>query len=122
MKSFYFGKENYPSSSTYLIKEPDLVLSCLSLCKGSCYLWNSFVYLGKTPTEDDEKRALENWIGESSLIVANLANNLVALGYKLYVDNWYTSKAVFQNLYKNKTCAAGTARKNRLKLPTSSKK
>ena len=39
----------------------------------------------------------------------------------LYVDNWYTNEALFQYLYENKTCAAGTARKNRCKLPTSFK-
>ena len=89
-----------------------------SFCEDSGYLWNSFVYLGKTAAGDDEQRALENRIGKTGLIVANLANDLLVLGYKLYVDNWYTSEALFQYLYENKTCAAGTARKNRLKLPT----
>ena len=96
-------------------------IKLFSLCEDSGYLWNSFVYLGKTAAGDDEQRALENRIGKTGLIVANLANDLLGLGYKLYVDNWYTSEALFQYLYENKTCAAGTARKNRLKLPTSFK-
>ena len=96
-------------------------IKLFSLCEDSGYLWNSFLYLGKTAAGDDEQHALENRIEKTGLIVANLANNLLGLGYKLYVDNWYTSEALFQYLYENKTCAAGTARKKRLKLPTSFK-
>ena len=96
-------------------------IKLFSLCEDSGYLWNSFVYLGRTAAGDDKQRDLENRIGKTGLIVANLANDLLGLGYKLYVDNWYTSEALCQYLYENKTCAAGTARKNRLKLPTSFK-
>ena len=96
-------------------------IKLFSFCEDSAYLWNSFVYLGKTAAGDDEQRALENSIGKTGLIVANLANDLLGLGYKLYVDNWYTSEALFQYLNENKTCAAGTTKNNRLKLPTSFK-
>ena len=40
-----------------------------------------------------------------------LAKDLFGLGYKLYVDSWYTSGALFNYLYENQTCATGTTRK-----------
>ena len=47
--------------------------------------------------------------------------HLLGFGFKLYVDNWYTSEALFRYLYKNQTCAVRTARKNRLQIPNSLK-
>lgn len=44
---------------------------------------------------------------------------LLGKGYKLFVDNWYTSEELFSYLYGNDTAACGTARKTRLKLPAS---
>ena len=48
-----------------------------------------------------------------------LAKDLFGLGDKLYIDNWYTSEALFNYLYENQTYATGTARKNRMQLPKS---
>ena len=45
--------------------------------------------------------------------------DVLCLGCKLFVDNWYTNETLFDYLYENKTCAVGTVRKNRLKLPNS---
>ena len=42
---------------------------------------------------------------------------LLNKGYRLYVDNWYTSQVLFNYLHENNTAACGTARKNRIKLP-----
>ena len=38
-------------------------------------------------------------------------------GHHLYVNNWYTSPALFGLLHRNKTGACGTVRKNRQGLP-----
>ena len=43
-------------------------------------------------------------------------------GHYLYVDNWYTSSALFELLYLNKTGACGAVRKNRHGLPPLSTK
>ena len=51
--------------------------------------------------------------------MVSLAKGLFGLGYKLYVDNWYTSEALFNYIYENQTCATETARKNRMQLPKS---
>ena len=88
-----------------------------SLCEDSGYFWNSFVYLGKNAGNDNENLELKNRIGKTGVIVVSLANNLLGLGYKLYIDNWYTSEALFNYLYENQTCATGIAEKNRMYLP-----
>ena len=90
-----------------------------SLCEDSGYLWNSFVYLRRNPGNDNENLELKNRTGKTGVIVVSLAKNLFGLGYKLYVDNWYTSEALFNYLYENQTCAIGTARKNQMQLPKS---
>ena len=51
--------------------------------------------------------------------INSLLSDLLGLGYKLFVDNWYMSAALFDYLYENKTYPVGTVRKNRLKLPKS---
>ena len=90
-----------------------------SLCEDSGYLWNSFVYLRRNPGNDNENLELKNRTGKTGVIVVSLAKNLFGLGYKLYVDNWYTSEALFNYLYENQRCATSTARKNRMQLPKS---
>lgn len=35
----------------------------------------------------------------------------------MYVDNWYTSQALFSYLHDNNTAACGTDQKNPIKLP-----
>ena len=51
--------------------------------------------------------------GEQGL-AARLVNDLVALyenkGYHLYVDNFYTSLALFESLYERQIYACGTLR------------
>ena len=49
-------------------------------------------------------------------------NGLLGKGYKLFVENWYTSEALFTYLHEKQTAASGTARKNRLSPPPSLKK
>lgn len=48
--------------------------------------------------------------------------DLFGLGYKLYVDNWYSSETLFRYLEENGTAACGTVRANRLSLPDPFKK
>ena len=93
-------------------------IKLFSLCEDSGYLWNSFVYLGKT-TINENQHQLERRIGKSGVVVTSLLSDLLGMGYKLFIDNLYTSEALFHYLYENKTCAVETVRKNQLKLPKS---
>ena len=71
-------------------------------------MWNSFAYLGKNTGNDNENRELKNRIGKKGVIVMMLAKYLFGLGHILYVDNWYTTEALFNYFYENQTCATGT--------------
>ena len=84
----------------------------LSLCEDSGYLWNSFVYLGKNPGNDNENLELKNRTGKTGVILVSLAKDLFGLDFQLYVDNWYTSEALCNYLHEYQACATGTARKN----------
>ena len=81
-------------------------IKLFSLCEDSGYLWNSFVYLGKTDINENQHQ-LERRISKSGVVITSLLSDLLGLGYKLLVDNWYTSEALFDYLYENKTCAVG---------------
>ena len=69
--------------------------------------------------EGNWRGELERGIGKSDVVVTSLLSDLLGLGYTLFVDNWYMSLALFDDLYENKTCVAGTVRKSGLKLPKS---
>ena len=51
-------------------------------------------------------------------VVMNLIDPYLDLGYRLYIDNYYTSPRLFADLYKRKTLACGTVRTNRRGLPS----
>lgn len=96
-------------------------IKMFSICEASGYLWNSFVYLGKEANLSDVDKQLEKDLGKSGAVVPKLISNLFGLGYHLYVDNWYTSEALFRYLAANGTVACGTARANRISIPKSLK-
>ena len=56
-------------------------------------------------------------LGLSGSIVIELMQRYLNKGHHLYIDNWYTSPALFELLHRNKTDACGTIRKNRQDLP-----
>ena len=77
-------------------------IKLFSLCEDSGYMWNSFVYLGKEASEivceSDEN--IVKQMGKSGAVVISLCQDLLGEGYKIYVDNWYTSEALFKYLYE----------------------
>ena len=91
-------------------------------CETSEYLWNSFVYLGSKGIITEERRARKRLLGKSGTVAPRLLSDLFGKGYKLFVDNWYTSKKLFRYLEENGMAACATARTNRLQLPKSFKK
>ena len=92
-------------------------IKIFSLCEDSGYLWNSFVYLGKTKVADVGEKEIEKRLGKSGAVVVKLMHDLFNQGYKLYIDNWYTSENLLRYLMENGTSACGTVRINRAKLP-----
>ena len=51
-------------------------------------------------------------------IVMRLMAPLLNQGYRLYIDNYYTSPVLLQEFYYKKTVACGTLRSNRKGVPT----
>lgn len=75
------------------------------------------VYVGESSiTTVDQEVAKQ--VGKSGSIVLELLKPLFGHGYKLFVDNWYTSHSLFKYLdEKAATSACGTVRRNRVKFP-----
>ena len=90
-----------------------------SLCEVSGYLWNSFVYLGKEANIPADEAEYGKQLGKCGAVVPKLMYDFYGEGYKLYVDNWYTSEKLFRHLEENRTVACGTAMGYRLKAPKS---
>ena len=75
------------------------------------YLWSCEIYIGKAnPVEKKLPAALEKSSGKTGSIVVRLIHQLLEQGYKLFVDNWYTSKKLFRYLAENETGACGTVK------------
>uniref|UniRef100_A0A9J7ZS92 PiggyBac transposable element derived 4 n=1 Tax=Cyprinus carpio carpio TaxID=630221 RepID=A0A9J7ZS92_CYPCA len=75
-----------------------------SLCG---YTWDFFIYEGKAKSE--ERKGISY---DSVVILAN--ERLLGSGYKLFVDNFYTSPKLFRDLLRKKIWACGTVRANRI--------
>ncbi|XP_015186433.1 PREDICTED: piggyBac transposable element-derived protein 4-like isoform X2 [Polistes dominula] len=87
----------------------------LVLCESeSGYVWNFFVYSNKNT--DYDQRYLEFKISER--IVLQLCSDLLYRGYRLYLNNCYTSIPLIEKLCEYKTDVVGTIRKSRIGIPS----
>ncbi|CAF2645478.1 unnamed protein product [Rotaria sp. Silwood2] len=57
-------------------------------------------------------------LGVTGSIVTTLLERFLNKGHSLFVDNYYSSPALFEYLHQYKTGACGTVKKNRAGLPT----
>lgn len=95
------------------LKRARFGLKLYELCEsGSGYVWNALLHTGPSMALKDAADGLK-----SSRIVTTLVHDLLGKGYCVFVDNWYTSPALFRELHNQLTDAVGTARLNRKHMP-----
>ena len=94
------------------LKRSRFGIKLFMLCEDAGYTYRFRVYTGKTTLIDGNKN-----LSVSERIVDDLMKPLLNKGYRLYIDNWYTSIPLFQYLRDNNTLACGTIRKNRKGFP-----
>ena len=56
-------------------------------------------------------------VGLSHRVVMDLVEPYLNKGHRLFMDNFYSSPALYQELYENKTLARGTVRQDRKGMP-----
>ena len=92
-------------------------LKTYDLCESrSGYIWNYITHTGKAIQLSESP---DRFV--SSQIVLTLMKDLLAKGYCLFTDNWYSSPILFRELHEKQTDAVGTARVTRKYMPTALK-
>ena len=93
-------------------------LKSFVLCESSTgYIWNGKLYTGKELTADlDRNYGQFHYMG-TKIIVDLMSDALLDKGYRLHIDNWYTSFEVVKHLLDHKTNCIGTLRKDRKGIP-----
>ncbi|KAK2578713.1 hypothetical protein KPH14_000840 [Odynerus spinipes] len=77
------------------------------------YIQDFIVYTGGDTTIGPKNKDY----GKSGSMVMSLLEPYLGKGHTLYVDNWYTSPALFDVLHKNYTNACGIVKKRRKGMP-----
>jgi len=85
-----------------------------SLCDETGYLFRTEIYAGKNNFDGEEEY---KDLGKTGQVVMRLMEPLLDKGHNLFLDNWYTSFALFKELANRLTPACGTVRKNRARFP-----
>ena len=77
-------------------------------CSATSYLWNASFYVGKK--EEDEDRDKDASVTQSTVV--KLLEPLSGKNHRVYMDNYYTSIPLFNELLKMEIFATGTVRTN----------
>ena len=80
---------------------------CQSTGAADGYTWNLKIYTGQDKTDTPA----------STKIVLDLNEDLLGKGYTIFLDNWFSSPFLFQELHSKRTNVVGTVRKNRKNMP-----
>ncbi|XP_052076485.1 piggyBac transposable element-derived protein 4-like [Mytilus californianus] len=81
-------------------------------CSVTGYTWNFFVYLGKKRTNIVDKSK-----GLAYTVVTTLCEKLYGQGFRLYVDSFYTTLHLANDLLTNKVYLMGAVRSNSTAMP-----
>ena len=101
----YFGRLSF---KMYNPKKPAKYgMKAYKICDSSGYTFNFKLYTGKSENSNNSVISL----------VLDMTKQLLHKGYRLFMDNWYSSPALFRELFRRKTHATGTVRMNRKHLP-----
>lgn len=101
----YFGRLSF---KTYNPKKPAKYgMKAYKICDATGYTYRFRMYLGK---EETGKPGIIN-------LVLDMMKDLLYKGYRLFMDNWYSSPLLFRELWNRQTHAAGTVRMTRKFMP-----
>ncbi|XP_056122919.1 piggyBac transposable element-derived protein 4-like [Rhinichthys klamathensis goyatoka] len=77
------------------------------------YTWDFYIYEGKSP---ERQNGQSKGLSYES-VMALVDERMLGTGYKLFVDNFYTSPSFFRDLLQKGIWAFGTIRSNRVGFP-----
>ncbi|KAL0810151.1 hypothetical protein ABMA28_010943 [Loxostege sticticalis] len=90
-------------------------IKTFELCESATgYLWSFLVYSGKNSSFDTGRYS---GLKKSTEVVLTLMKPLLNKGYRLFLDNWFTSPLLCRFLKHNATDCVGTLRPNRQHVP-----
>ncbi|KAJ8711774.1 hypothetical protein PYW08_008728 [Mythimna loreyi] len=90
-------------------------IKTFELCESTTgYLWSFIVYAGKQSATDLEQSP---GVLKSTAVVKKLISPLLNKGYRLFIDNWYSSPQLARFLKLNGTDCVGTLRSSRKDVP-----
>nr|CAD7423275.1 unnamed protein product [Timema monikensis] len=96
------------------LKHARFGMKSFELCESkSCYVWNFIIYVGNDTMFDDSLKH-ESY---GSKVVLELMTPLLNQGYRVTMDNWFSSSDLYNKLHNNQTGTMGTLRQNRKGVP-----